>query len=384
MIFLAIKVNGIKKITNLTAASTINDADVFMIETTSGSRKVTGATLKTIINNLAQTKADSAADGVEAMVADEFNANNTYSVGDYVIYNGKLYKFTTAHETGAFDGNDVVEVNIADEMVSDVKVNGTSVVSNGVAEIPMAGESAGAVRVKIGDHGLTITSNGYISTYSATSGDIKNGTNSYRQPAVNRQHESVFYGLAKAAGDTTQSASANAVGTYTEGAKAAIKTMLGVADGAMSVGTVTTLAPGSDATASITGDYDAMVLNLGIPEGDSAVYLGNTEPTDENIMVWIDTSENTNPYVETITGTDVTIEAEPNCRYVCGEVYTISITPPDTGTADIMFTSGSTPAVLTLPTTVKMPEWWNGVEANYTYEICIMDGVYAGVSMWPI
>jgi len=53
MIFLAIKVNGIKKITNLTAASTINDADVFMIETTSGSRKVTGATLKTIINNLA-------------------------------------------------------------------------------------------------------------------------------------------------------------------------------------------------------------------------------------------------------------------------------------------------------------------------------------------
>lgn len=53
MILLSIKVNGIKKITNLTAASTINDADVFMIETTSGSRKVTGAVLKTLINNLA-------------------------------------------------------------------------------------------------------------------------------------------------------------------------------------------------------------------------------------------------------------------------------------------------------------------------------------------
>ena len=317
------------------------------------------------------------------MVADEFNANNAYAVGDYVIYNGKLYKFTTSHETGAFDGNDVVEVNIADEMVSDVTVDGTSVVNNGVAEIPIGGfDNLGVFKINRSG-GLNVDTNGLKINYAVPT-SIKSGTNNYYPITPGFQHTSTFYGLAKAAGDTTQSASANAVGTYTEGAKAAIKTMLGVADGAMSVGTVTTLAPGSDATASITGDYDAMVLNLGIPEGDSAVYLGNTEPTDENIMVWIDTSENTNPYVETITGTDVTIEAEPNCRYVCGEVYTISITPPDTGTADIMFTSGSTPAVLTLPTTVKMPEWWNGVEANYTYEICIMDGVYAGVSMWPI
>lgn len=40
------------------------------------------------------------------------------------------------------------------------------------------------------------------------------------------QHESTFYGLAKAAGDTTQSQSSNTVGTYTESAKSAISTML--------------------------------------------------------------------------------------------------------------------------------------------------------------
>ena len=54
----AVKVNGIKKITDLTAATTINDADVFMVETTAGSRKVTGATLKTLINNAANAVGD--------------------------------------------------------------------------------------------------------------------------------------------------------------------------------------------------------------------------------------------------------------------------------------------------------------------------------------
>ena len=42
-----------------------------------------------------------------------------------------------------------------------------------------------------------------------------------------RQHESTFYGLAKAAGDSTQSASTLSVGTYTDDAKIAIRNMLG-------------------------------------------------------------------------------------------------------------------------------------------------------------
>ena len=151
----------------------------------------------------------------------------------------------------------------------------------------------------------------------------------------------------------------------------------------MDIGTVTTLPAGSNATASITGDPEAMELNLAIPRGDTGVYVGSTPPQDSDISVWIDTSESVNPYVETITGTEVTITGEPNYRYVCGEVYSISITPPSAGTIEVMFTSGSTAAVLTLPNTVHMPEWWVGVEANYTYDICIIDGTYAGVVMWP-
>lgn len=152
----------------------------------------------------------------------------------------------------------------------------------------------------------------------------------------------------------------------------------------MSIGTVTTLPSDSDATANITGDPEDMTLDLGIPKGTSGVHVGNTTPSDEDIVVWVDTSQTDNPYVEVITDTAPVILGEPNFRYVCGEVYTIDITPPSAGTIDVRFTSGSTPAVLTLPNTVVMPEWWVGVEANRTYDFCIIDGTYVGVMSWPV
>lgn len=102
------------------------------------------------------------------------------------------------------------------------------------------------------------------------------------------QHQSTFYGLAKASGDTTQSESNNAVGTYTEEAKSAISDML-----------------------------------------NGAVQVSGTTPT---------------------------ITALSGVRYVCGEVSTLDITPCASGICDIVFTSGSTATVLTLPNTVKFPD----------------------------
>ena len=86
-------------------------------------------------------------------------------------------------------------------------------------------------------------------------------------------------------------------------------------------------------------------------------------------------------YVVTVSGTDPVIEAEENIRYVCGEVATLSFTPSATGTCDVIFTSGSTPTVVTLPSTVKMPEWY-AIAANRTYEINISGGVYGVVTSW--
>lgn len=182
-------------------------------------------------------------------------------------------------------------------------------------------ESGGAVRV--GGDGLAIMY-GKLYVQRATDAEIKACGNGNKPIVPLTQNAATFYGLAKAAGDTTQSTSSNPVGTYTQEAKTAIQTMLGVT----------------------------------VPE-----VVGSC--------------------VEYITDSSVTIVGEPNTRYVCGEVTSIDITPPAVGTIDVTFTSGSTIAILTLPSTVKMPEWWGGVETGYTYELVITDGVYAGVMVWP-
>ena len=209
--------------------------------------------------------------------------------------------------------------------VTDVQVNGTSILDNGVANIPIAGDAnPGVVKVS-STYGLDIGANqhlNYIRIVPAPENRIKNSDGYYSPVTTYIQHKSVFYGLAKAAGDTTQSASDNAVGTYTSEAKAAIKSMLGIDAGMQEI---------------------------------------------------------------IISGQDPVITGIANARYNCGEVYTISITPPDSGIVDVVFTSGSTAALLTLPVTVKMPVWFDAtaLETNTIYEITITDGVYGMVMSWP-
>ena len=120
----------------------------------------------------------------------------------------------------------------SDDVVSDVQINGTSVVTDGIASIPVASTTGfGAVKIKEGSaSGISINSEGLIYIYGAGNYYIKLGTNNYTPITPAYQHVSTFYGLAKASGDTTQNQSSNAVGTYTEEAKTAIRTMLGLED----------------------------------------------------------------------------------------------------------------------------------------------------------
>ena len=212
--------------------------------------------------------------------------------------------------------------------VDDVQVNGTSVVSDGIAEIPRLGASGS------GDYGVCrvnqsfgITQNGdsgYLILSQINDVTVKAGDNQYIALTPRYQHKAVFYGLAKAAGDTTQSSSTNAVGVYTDSAKASIKSMLGIVDGS-------------------TGTVD-------------------------------------------ITGATPTINAVENTRYVCGEVTSLSFTPPSSGISIVRFTSGSTVTVLTIPNTVKFPEWFDptALETNTIYEICVTDGEFGAVMSWAL
>ena len=211
----------------------------------------------------------------------------------------------------------------------DIQVNGVSIVSNGVANIPAAtNNSLGVIRPNTAG-GLEIVGNNLLQINGAPSAEIKNGLQGNKAIVPLRQHESVFYGLAKAAGDATQSASSNAVGTYTAEAKAAIHTMLGIDP------------------ASIAAQVDI-------------------------------------PLVETVSGTTPTITGQPNVRYVCGEVSTITITPPASGSVDVIFESGSTATTMTVPSTVKWLAWFDAttLEADTTYEILITDGIYGSVMTW--
>ena len=85
-----------------------------------------------------------------------------------------------------------------------------------------------------------------------------------------------------------------------------------------------------------------------------------------------------------VSGATPSITGVANTRYVCGEVSTISITPPDTGIIDVIFKSGTTAAVLTVPNTVLWPEWFDpsSLSTSTTYEINILDGVYGVVATW--
>lgn len=76
--------------------------------------------------------------------------------------------------------------------------------------------------------GIGITNKGELLPVFASLDQIKAGQESFRVLVPASQHDATFYGLAKAAGDTTQSASNNEVGVYTDDAKTKIKSMIGV------------------------------------------------------------------------------------------------------------------------------------------------------------
>jgi hypothetical protein len=53
-------------------------------------------------------------DAVADMISGEFATTEAYSIGDVVIYEGKLYKFKSAHTAGAWDATEVDKTTVID------------------------------------------------------------------------------------------------------------------------------------------------------------------------------------------------------------------------------------------------------------------------------
>lgn len=179
----------------------------------------------------------SALNANRTMIADtesSTTAASAHAKNSVFILNDKLYMATAAIAVGdtivtTGTGQNVVEVTIAEAFPIDVQVNGTSVVSSGVATIPIAtGVSSLGVVKGDANYGIQTAANGtgILMTLAANDSQVKAGAHYYSPVVPVRQHAATFYGLAKAAGDSTQSGSSNSIGTYTETAKSAISQML--------------------------------------------------------------------------------------------------------------------------------------------------------------
>ena len=222
--------------------------------------------------------------------------------------------------TITYNQNDLY-VTPTDTPVQDVQVDGVSILNaQGVANMPYATPSVGGI-VKIkSDYGLNIMRTGEIYIYYAAGAEIKHGSNNRKPIVPDNQHTSAFYGLAKAAGDTTQSQSNNAVGAYTESAKSAIHEML-------------------NGTVSVSGTTPSI----------------NALPGIQYICGEVATLDITLPASGCI---DVT--------FVSGSTPTVLTITPPTGVT-VRWANGFDPTSL---------------EANTTYEINIMDGCLGVAASW--
>ena len=73
-----------KQISDLTSASAMTDGSLFVIEQGGAAKSANWGMVKTYIS---------------PSVAAQYSSSATYNVGDYVIYNGQLYRCTTAITT---------------------------------------------------------------------------------------------------------------------------------------------------------------------------------------------------------------------------------------------------------------------------------------------
>lgn len=154
------------------------------------------------------------------------------------------------------------------------------------------------------------------------------------------------------------------------------------------IGTVFTLKGGVATVADLpsTGNNVGDVYYV---ESVSAGYIWMTTETYPN-GYWEELGETIDlsayvlkPTVSSPSGSTVSITPADNTIYSCGTLTSLTIAdPPATGAYSIVFTSGTTATVTTIPASIIFPEAFVA-EANTRYEINVEDG-YAVAVGWPV
>lgn len=156
--------------------------------------------------------------------------------------------------------------------VTDVQINGTSILADGVANVPVASSSTlGAMKVGAG---LGVNSSNQVYVSAPSEAEIKAGSNYNKAIVPVRQHIASFYGLAKAAG-ADMASSSNPVGTYTDAAKIAIQKMLGIYEAPWELIREDTFTNATEADHTISADANGQAFAL----------------TDAIVVLWVPTQE---------------------------------------------------------------------------------------------
>ena len=127
---------------------------------------------------------------------------------------------------------DVMDGSSATAPVQDVQVNGSSILNNGVANIPWASDTVAGVSKLNAPFGIYHRSSPNEDTLmisKATADTIQAGASNYQPIVPGYQQYSAFYGLSKAAGVDLAGETVT-LGQYPNSAKVAIKRMLGISD----------------------------------------------------------------------------------------------------------------------------------------------------------
>lgn len=86
--------------------------------------------------------------------ADNFSSINSYQIGDYVLYNGSLYRFISSHNSDEWNPNHVIGVNLSSEIqqkLTDAPNDGNIYARKNNNWMTISGESGGSGGIGLGD-----------------------------------------------------------------------------------------------------------------------------------------------------------------------------------------------------------------------------------------
>lgn len=167
-----------------------------------------------------QAAASAATSAAMTGLAPQFDSTKAYSAGDYVLYSGTLYQFTSAHAAGAWTGTDAVQAVMSDgvsDLKSQLDYNFNTIYSHQIVSA-----NSQVDNYKLTDNGTVTSDSSYkILKYAITAGHLYKITNAYKW----QYSTSANVGTATRVGDThTGSAESIAPATATYLIVSALKT----------------------------------------------------------------------------------------------------------------------------------------------------------------